>query len=90
MIIHGQDFHFYPEMECRAADKTLEQYFLKEFKAACKNSGEFELKQQNGSDMHLGRLCSQPFNYTIFQLQSIHSKVAQSFTKNMLVEARQM
>ena len=30
----------------KAADKTLEQCFLKEIKATCKNSGDSELKQQ--------------------------------------------
>ena len=31
----------------KAADKTLEQHFLKEFKATGKNYREFELKQQS-------------------------------------------
>ena len=30
----------------KAADETLEQHFLKEFKATWKNPGESELKQQ--------------------------------------------
>ena len=30
----------------KAADKTLEQHFLKEFKATCEKSGESEIKQQ--------------------------------------------
>ena len=33
-------------MKHKAADKTLEQRFLKKFKATCKNSSESELKQQ--------------------------------------------
>ena len=31
----------------KAADKILEQCFLKEIKATCKNSGESEQKQKN-------------------------------------------
>ena len=42
----GQDVCFYHKMNCKAADKTLEQRFLKELKAACKNPGESELKEQ--------------------------------------------
>ena len=30
---YGQDFHFYRKTRRKAADKTLEQHFLKEFKA---------------------------------------------------------
>ena len=33
--------------KCKTADKTLEQYFLHEFKATCKNASEAELKQQH-------------------------------------------
>ena len=32
--------------------KTLEQRFLKEFKASCKNSGESELKQKQSEMRH--------------------------------------
>ena len=37
-----------------AADKTLEQCFLKEFKASCKNSDESELKQKKQSEKSFG------------------------------------
>ena len=37
---------FFLQTKCKAADKTLEQCFLKEFKATCKKSGESEIKQQ--------------------------------------------
>ena len=60
---YGQEFHFYHKTKWKAADKTLEQHFLKEFKATCKNSDESELKQQEWSKMHIGWLHSQPFNY---------------------------
>ena len=43
---YGQDFRFNHETKPKAVDKTLQQRFLKEFKATCKNSGESELKQQ--------------------------------------------
>ena len=43
---YGQDVRFHHKTKCEAADKILEQRFLKEFKATCKNSGESELKQQ--------------------------------------------
>ena len=45
---YEQDFHFYHKMKCKTADKTLEQHFLKEFKATCKNPGnpELHVKQQ--------------------------------------------
>ena len=46
---YGQDFHFYHKTKRKATDKTLEQHFLKKFKATCKNS-ESQLKQKN-SDM---------------------------------------
>ena len=49
-------FLFLPQNECKAADKTLEHHFLKEFKAT-----ESELKQQKVKS-HLGQLCSQSFN----------------------------
>ena len=42
----GQDFCFYHRTKCKAADKTLKQCFLKEFKAAYKKFGESELTQQ--------------------------------------------
>ena len=45
------------QTKCKAADKTLEQYFLKEFKATCKKAGETEL-----TEIHLGQLSSEPFN----------------------------
>ena len=38
---------FLLHMKRKTADKTLEQHFLKKFKAACKNSSESELKEQN-------------------------------------------
>ena len=34
------------QMKCKREDITLEQSFLKEFKATCKNSSESELKQR--------------------------------------------
>ena len=38
---------FYHKTKRKPADKTLEQHFLKEFKATCKNHhGDSELKQQ--------------------------------------------
>ena len=37
---------FLLQTKSKPADKTLEQRFLKEFKATCKNFGEVELKQQ--------------------------------------------
>ena len=43
---YGQDFHFLSKKgstKCHSVDKTLEQRFLKKFKAMCKS----ELKQQN-------------------------------------------
>ena len=43
---YEQDFHLYHITKPKAADKTLEQCFLKKFKATCKNSGECELKQE--------------------------------------------
>ena len=42
---HGQDFHFYHKTKRKAADKTLEQRFLKEFKDTCNTSGDSELKE---------------------------------------------
>ena len=45
---YGQNFPFYHKTKCKAADKTLEQSFLKEFKATGKKSGESEPKQQKG------------------------------------------
>ena len=42
---HNQRFLL--QMKHKTADKALEQHFLKEFKATCKNSSESELKQQN-------------------------------------------
>ena len=57
---------FLLQTKCRAADKSLEQCFLKEFIAACKNSGEFELKPATKLKGHLGQSCSQPFNYYSF------------------------
>ena len=45
-LCNGQDFHFYHKMKRKAADNTLEQCFLKEFKATFKNPGEAELNQQ--------------------------------------------
>ena len=44
---YEQDFSFSHKMKRKASDKTLEQHFLKEFKATCKNCSEPELKQQN-------------------------------------------
>ena len=41
---YGQDFRLYLKTKRNAADKTLGQRFLKEFKATCKNSSESELK----------------------------------------------
>ena len=41
---YGGDFRFYHKLKRKAADKTLEQRFLEEFKAMCKNSGKCELK----------------------------------------------
>ena len=46
---YGQDFCFYHKTKRKATDKTLEQHFLKEFKATCKNTSESELKQQKGN-----------------------------------------
>ena len=43
---YGQDFCFHHKTKHKTVDTTLEQHFLKEFKATCKNSGESELKQQ--------------------------------------------
>ena len=43
---YGQDFRFYYKMEHKAADNTLEQRFLKDFKVTYKNSGESKIKQQ--------------------------------------------
>ena len=40
---YAQDFRFYHKTKRKAADKTLVQRFLKEFKATCKTSGETEL-----------------------------------------------
>ena len=40
--IYGEDLRFYRKMNHKAADKTLKQYFLKEFKATCKNASESE------------------------------------------------
>ena len=61
---YEQDFHFHHKMKCKVADKTLEQCFLMEFKATCKNSAEFELKQRKQNkkrcEMHLGWLYSEP------------------------------
>ena len=37
---------FYCKRSANAEDKSLEQCFLKEFKATCKNSCESKLKQQ--------------------------------------------
>ena len=38
--------NFLLRMKRKAADKSMEQRYLKEFKATCKTSGESELKQQ--------------------------------------------
>ena len=38
--------------EVKSSEKTLEQRFLKEFKATCKNAGDSELKQHKHSEMH--------------------------------------
>ena len=44
---YGHDFRFYHKtFKRKVADKTLQQRFLKEFKATCKNSIESELKQK--------------------------------------------
>ena len=51
---YGQDFHFYHKTKCNSVDKTLEQRFLKELKATCKNSVESELKQQKAIKFILG------------------------------------
>ena len=46
-MIMGKNSCFITKEMGKAEDKTyLEQRFLKEFKATCKNSGEFELKKQ--------------------------------------------
>ena len=42
---------FLLQLKHKAVDKTLEQCFLKEFKATCKTSGESELKQQQKNDL---------------------------------------
>ena len=57
----------------KAADKTLEQRFLKEFKAICKNSSESELKQQKDSDLKCnnGRLANKPFNLSVQFVKSL-------------------
>ena len=55
-MIMGKISVFYHKTKCKAPDKTLEQGFLKEFKASRKNSGNPELKTTK-SDLrsHLGR-----------------------------------
>ena len=47
-MIMGKIFFFFFLffLKKRDVDKTLEQRFLKEFKATCKESGESDLKQQ--------------------------------------------
>ena len=88
---HRQDFHFYHKTKCKAADKTLEQYFLKEFKASCKNSGESEPnynKKQSEKSFRLivltGRstdqLISQPTNDV--SNESTNQPVGQSVNKS--------
>ena len=42
----GDDHRFLLQTKRKAADKALEQCFLKEFKAMCKNSDESELNQK--------------------------------------------
>ena len=47
---YRQDFHFLSKQgsaKCHSVDKTLEQRFLKKFKAMCNKSGKLELRQQN-------------------------------------------
>ena len=44
----GQDYSFYHKMKCKAVDNTLEQCFLKEFKATYKPSS----KKKKQSEMH--------------------------------------
>ena len=40
--IYGEDLRFYHKTNHKAVDKMLKQYFLKEFKATCKNASESE------------------------------------------------
>ena len=42
----ADNHRFLLQTKRKAADKALEQCFLKEFKAMCKNSDESELKQK--------------------------------------------
>ena len=48
------------QMKHKARDKTLEQCFLKEFKATCKNSGKSELK--NKKKQHSKSHCRLVYN----------------------------
>ena len=54
---------FYHKTKCKAANKALEQHYLKEFKAIFKNAGESELKTtKRDLRSHLRQLCCQPFS----------------------------
>ena len=48
-----------------AMDKTLEQRFLKKFKATCKTFIQSELKQQERSEMHHRSVTPEPFHCQI-------------------------
>ena len=45
--VRKHNHRFLLQMKHKTVDKALEEHFLKEFKASCKNSSESELKQQN-------------------------------------------
>ena len=59
------------KMKCKEADNTLEQCFLEEFKATCKNPSESEINKttKRQSEMHQGQFRPEPFN--LKHLQSI-------------------
>ena len=61
---HTDNHRFLLRMNHKAMNKTLGQRFLKDLKATCKTSGDYELNQQKASYLKctMGRLCTEHLN----------------------------